>query len=290
MAEEPTPPQKVESKPVQPPVNVATPSGAPKGPTPEDLAEIEASKAPLLDHLIELRQRLFYAVIAIALGFIVCFAFAQPIYNILVWPYKLAAGTAQPIEMIYTAPQEFLFTQMKLALFGAIFITFPILAGQLYMFVAPGLYRHERNVFVPYLIATPLLFVLGALFVYFIIMPFAMRFFLSMQQLDGDVHIQLQARVSEYLSLIMWLILAFGVSFQLPVVLTLLGRIGIVSSSGLKTKRRWAVLGIAILAAIVTPPDPFSMLSLMIPTYLLYEASIWIVGRIERRRAAAQAG
>ena len=147
--------------------------------------DIEASKAPLIEHLIELRRRLIWALLAVFLAFLVCFWFAKPIYNLLLWPYRLAAGTDAPIELIYTAPQEFFFTQMKLALFGAIFIAFPVIASQIYMFVAPGLYRNERQAFLPYLIATPVLFLLGAALVYFVAMPLAMNFFLSMQQ-TGD--------------------------------------------------------------------------------------------------------
>src|SRR5512134_57208 len=157
--------------------------------------DIEASKAPLIEHLVELRRRLVWALLAIFLAFLVCFWFAKPIYNFLLWPYQLAAGTDAPIEMIYTAPQEFFFTQVKLALFGAVFIAFPVLATQIYMFVAPGLYHNERRAFLPFLIATPVLFLLGAALVYFMAMPLAMKFFLSMQQSgDGQVQIQLTAR------------------------------------------------------------------------------------------------
>ncbi|MGB3022673.1 MAG: twin-arginine translocase subunit TatC, partial [Methyloceanibacter sp.] len=184
--------------------------------------DIEASKAPLMEHLVELRRRLVWSLAAIMVAFAVCFTFAKPLYNLLLWPYRLAAGVDTPIEMIYTAPQEFFFTEMKLALFGAIFLAFPVLASQIYMFVAPGLYRNERKAFLPFLLATPVLFLLGAALVYFMVMPLAMSFFLSMQQTgDGQVHIQLTAKVSEYLNLIMTLILAFGVCFQLPVLLTL---------------------------------------------------------------------
>src|SRR5262249_19193837 len=174
--------------------------------------DIEASKAPLIEHLIELRRRLMWALLAIFVAFLVCFWFAKPIYNVLLWPYRLAAGTDVPIEMIYTAPQEFFFTEVKLALFGAIFIAFPVIASQIYMFVAPGLYRSERQALLPFLIATPILFLCGAALVYFVAMPLAMKFFLSMQQTgDTQVQIHLTARVSEYLSLIMTLILAFGI-------------------------------------------------------------------------------
>src|SRR6478735_2756182 len=182
--------------------------------------EVEASKAPLMDHLIELRTRLIYALIGVGIGFIICFAFA--LYNLLVWPYQVARGEGQKIEMIYTAPHEFFFTKLKLALFGAVFLAFPIIATQIYKFVAPGLYKNERAAFRPYLVATFLLFIMGALVVYFIVMPLAMKFFLSTQITEGPVEVQLQARVSEYLSLIMTLILGFGIMFQLPVVLTLL--------------------------------------------------------------------
>jgi sec-independent protein translocase protein TatC len=199
----------------------------------------------------------------------------------------VAAGVDVPIELIYTAPQEFFFTEIKLALFGAIFIAFPVIASQLYMFVAPGLYRNERKAFLPYLIATPVLFLIGAALVYFVAMPLAMTFFLSMQEIDGGpVQIVLTAKVSEYLSLIMALIIGFGICFQLPVLLTLLARAGIVTAAGLKRYRRHAILGVFVAAAVLTPPDPISQIALAVPTLLLYELSIFAVALVEKKRAA----
>lgn len=248
-----------------------------KGAEPED--ELAGSEAPLIEHLIELRKRLIYSAVAIVVLMALCFIFARNIYDTLLIPYLNAVPDA---ELIYTAPQELFFTYLNVALFGAIFLGFPVIASQIYMFVAPGLYKHERRAFIPYLIATPIFFVAGAAMVYFVILPMALHFFAGMQTEE----IRMLTSVSEYLGLAMLLILAFGICFQLPVVLTLLAQIDLVHVDLLKKGRRYAIVAILIFAAFITPPDPISQIGLALPMYALYELSILSVRWVERRRAA----
>jgi len=283
-----------------------------------DEAEIEASRAPLLDHLVELRKRLIICVLAIVAGFAVCFAFAGPIYEFLLHPFKMAAqiyaaskgghGAAGPFDLLFvlvglrdapaatgdlrlmfTAPLEFFFTKLKLAGFGAVVLTFPVLAWQVYAFVAPGLYKRERYAFLPFLIAAPVLFLMGAALVYFIILPFVLWFSLSQQIMGAGVTVELLPKVSDYLTLVTTLLLAFGLCFQLPVVLTLLGLAGIVNSAMLWKGWRYAVFAVVVVAAIVTPPDPISQLLLATPIIGLYFVSIGCVKLIELRRKKADA-
>lgn len=256
----------------------------------EDEAEIEKSSAPLIEHLIELRTRLIWSIAGFFVAFLACFFFAKHLFNLLVIPFKWATVWAhldpQKVELIYTAPQEFFFTQIKLAMFGGMVIAFPVIATQIYKFIAPGLYKNERAAFLPFLIASPLLFLMGAALVYFFFTPMVMWFFLAMQQTggDGQVQISLLPKVSEYLSLIMTLIFSFGLVFQLPVVTTLMARVGLLSSQGLKDKRKWAIVIAFIVAAVLTPPDPISQIGLALPTIILYEISIICARWVEKKK------
>lgn len=257
--------------------------------------EIEKSSAPLIEHLVELRKRLIWSIGGFFIAFLVCFFFAKQLFNLLVVPFKWATQWAgldpQKVELIYTAPQEFFFTQIKLAMFGGMVIAFPLIATQIYKFIAPGLYRNERAAFLPFLVASPLLFLLGASLVYFFFTPMVMWFFLAMQQTGGadQVQISLLPKVSEYLSLIMTLIFSFGLVFQLPVVTSLMARVGLLTSKALAEKRKWAIVIAFVVAAVLTPPDPLSQIGLALPTIILYEISIITARMIERTRAKEEA-
>jgi sec-independent protein translocase protein TatC len=258
------------------------------------MKEIEDKPQPLMEHLIELRTRLIWAIVAFFGAFLVCFFFAEQLYNMLVIPYRTAVVWAglnpSSAKLIYTAPQEFFFTQIKVAMFGAMVIAFPVIATQVYKFVAPGLYKNERAAFLPFLVASPVLFLLGAALVYFFFTPMVMWFFLNMQQesAPGQVSIELLPKVSEYLGLIMTLILSFGLVFQLPVITSLLIRVDILSSATLADKRKYAWVIAFVVAAVLTPPDPISQIGLAIPTILLYEVAILAGRMIEKGRSRSE--
>jgi sec-independent protein translocase protein TatC len=242
---------------------------------------------PLLDHLIELRRRLMWSLGAFLICFFICYHFSTQIYSFLAEPLAtiLEERSGQNRHLIYTALYEAFFTYLQVALFAAAFVSFPIVASQIWMFVAPGLYRSEKRALLPFLVATPLLFFLGGALAYYFIFPVAWRFFLSFQTATGagGLPIELEAKVSEYLGLVMKLIFAFGIAFQLPVALTLLAKVGIINSKQLKKFRRYAYVGMFVIAAILAPPDVITQTGLAVPLILLYEVSIFSARWVEKK-------
>lgn len=260
--------------------------------------ESDGATMPLLDHLIELRRRLMWSAAAFVVLFFACFGVAEHLFNFLVEPLAHLWAGQTGRRLIYTALHEKFFTDVKVAFFAAAFLSFPVVASQVWRFVAPGLYRREKSAFLPFLLATPVLFFAGGAFVYYFVMPVAWDFFAGFEQAatEGHLAIQLEPKVNEYLGLVMRLIFAFGLTFEMPVVLTLLVRAGLVGVETLKAKRRYAIVIAFVAAAVLTPPDPLSQLALAIPMIILYEVSIWTSTLMmyrarraaEREEAAAQ--
>ena len=248
-------------------------------------------KMSLLEHLVELRSRLIWAISAFFVAFLVCFYFANPIFDFLVQPLAEIWKGQEGRQLIYTALQEKFFVNVKVAMFGGFVVAFPVIAFQLWRFVAPGLYKHEKSAFLPFLFAAPIMFLAGATFVYYALIPNAFRFFASFEEVahDGALAITAEPKVSEYLGLIMQLILGFGVAFELPVILTLLVRAEMLETATLSRMRRYAYLLVFVVAAILTPPDALSMLAMAIPLVMLFEVSIVLGKMIERSRAKRRA-
>ena len=252
--------------------------------------DIDSTEAPLIEHLIELRRRLIYCVVGFVIAFIGSFVFSSDILHYLILPFKW--GTGDDVSLISIKLLGVFLVKLKIAFFGALFITFPLIAVQIYRFVAPGLYANEKNAFRPYLMATPVFFLLGASLVYFFLLPVAIGFFYSLAAgtgTDGTAGIQLMPDIEAYLDFVMMLILAFGLCFQLPVILTLLGQAGIVNYEQLKSGRKFAIVGVFVVAAVLTPPDPISQIAMAVPLLALYELSVQAVRFLESRRKKARA-
>jgi sec-independent protein translocase protein TatC len=252
--------------------------------------DIDSTEAPLIEHLIELRTRLIYCVVGFVIAFFASFYFSSDILRLLVAPFKWATG--HNVELITIRLLGVFLVKLKIAFFGGLFIAFPLIAVQIYRFVAPGLYANEKNAFRPYLFATPIFFLLGAGLVYFFLLPVAITFFYALAQGTGSAEqeaIQLMPDIEAYLDFVMMLILAFGFCFQLPVILTLLGQVGILTYDQLRSGRKFAIVGVFVVAAVLTPPDPISQIAMAVPLMGLYELSVQAVRFLERRRAAAEA-